>query len=481
MKSPQPFTMTIAGLDVAGVSTFPVINPATGAVFAQAPECSRQQLDDAVEAARRAFPGWAAIPFAERQRILTSLAGVLLNHLDELKLLLTQEQGKPHSDAAAEILSAARRCESTALFELSPLVFEDSPDRRGETRRVPLGVVGAIAPWNFPISLAMMKVAPALLAGNTVVLKPSPFTPLTTLRLGQLLQSILPAGVLNVVSGGDQLGSWMTTHPGIDKIGFTGSTATGRKVMASAAETLKRVTLELGGNDAAIVLPDINVQQVAEKLFWAAFRNNGQICMAAKRIYIHRDVYEPLKTALVAYANTIRVGDGSAHGVRLGPLQNLPQYRRVLGLIEDSKLNGHKFALTGEPPSGGGYFVPPIIIDNPPEDARIVQEEQFGPIMPLMVFDDIDDVVDRANASPYGLCASVWSGDVNRALEVGSRLQAGTIWVNEAHYLSPLAPFGGHKQSGLGVEGSKEVLIEYTNPQTIFVRTMPSAFGTPQG
>jgi acyl-CoA reductase-like NAD-dependent aldehyde dehydrogenase len=481
MKSIQPFMMTIGGVDVAGVSTFPVINPATGAVFAQAPECSRQQLDDAVTAARLALPNWAATPFAERQKILISLAGVLLNHVDELKLLLTQEQGKPHGDAAAEIQSAASRCKSTALFELPRLVIEDSLDRWGETRRVPLGVVGAIAPWNFPISLAMMKVAPALLAGNTVVLKPSPFTPLTTLRLGHLMQSVLPVGVLNVVSGGDELGPWMTTHPGIDKIGFTGSTGTGRKVMASSAATLKRITLELGGNDAAIVLPDINVQQIVEKLFWAAFRNNGQICMAAKRVYVHRDVYEALKIALVAYANTIRVGDGSEQDTQLGPLQNLLQYRRVLDLIEDSKRNGHKFALAGDPPSSSGYFVHPTIIDNPPEDARIVQEEQFGPIMPLMVFDDIDDVVDRANSSPYGLCASIWSGDVDRALEIGSRLQVGTIWVNEAHYLSPFAPFGGHKQSGLGVEGSKEVLLEYTNAQTIFVRKTSLASTTPRG
>jgi acyl-CoA reductase-like NAD-dependent aldehyde dehydrogenase len=478
MKPLQPFLMTIAGLDVAGASTFAVINPATGAAFAQAPECSREQLDDAVAAARRASSSWAAIPFAERQQVLISLADLLTDYVDELKLLLTQEQGKPHSDAAAEILSAAKRCRSTAQFEYPPMVVEDSPDRWGETRRVPLGVVGAIAPWNFPISLAMMKVAPALLAGNTVVLKPSPFTPLTTLRVGQLMQSVLPAGVLNVVAGGDALGPWMTTHPGIDKIGFTGSTETGRNVMASSAATLKRVTLELGGNDAAIVLPDIDIHETVEKLFWAAFRNNGQICMAAKRVYVHRDVYKPLMTALVVYAKTIRVGDGAEPGTRLGPLQNLPQYQRVLDLIEDSKANGYRFALAADPPTDGGYFVPPTIIDNPPEDSRIVQEEQFGPIMPLIVFDDIDDVVDRANASQYGLCASIWSGDADKALEIGSRLQAGTIWVNEAHYLSPYAPFGGHKQSGLGIEGSKEVLLEYTNAQTIFVRKAPPASAT---
>jgi aldehyde dehydrogenase (NAD+) len=395
---------------------------------------------------------------------------VLAANVDGLHRLLTREQGKPHADAQGDVLGGAYWCQAASTLEMPVTVVEDTAERRGETRHVPIGVVGAIAPWNFPVLLAFFKLAPALLAGNTVVLKPSPFTPLTTLKIGELLRGHLPDGVLNVVSGGDALGPWMTSHPGIDKISFTGSTATGRKVMASAAESLKRVTLELGGNDAAIVLPDVDVAAVAEQLFWAAFRNTGQICIATKRMYVHKDVYEPLKAALVDYARTVKMGDGAEQGTQMGPIQNKQQYARVLELIADAKAKGYKFLIGGETSAAPGYFVPISIIDNPPENARIVQEEQFGPVLPLMKFDDVEEAIARANASDYGLGASVWSADEGKALEVGRRLQAGTVWINETQHLSPLAAFGGHKQSGLGTEGALEGLLEYTNTQTTFVR-----------
>jgi aldehyde dehydrogenase (NAD+) len=468
------FTMTIGGEAVAGGASLAVVNPANGREFARAPDCSRETLDAAVAAARAAFPAWAATPHAERQTLVGSIAGVLGANADGLKRLLTREQGKPHGDAAGDVLGAAYWCQAAASLIPPVTVVEDSPERRGETRHVPIGVVGAIAPWNFPVLLAFFKIAPALVAGNTVVLKPSPFTPLTTLKIGELLRGVLPAGVLNVVSGGDSLGPWMTGHPGIDKISFTGSTQTGRKVMASAAASLKRVTLELGGNDAAIVLPDVDVEAVAEQLFWAAFRNAGQICIATKRMYVHKDVYEPLKAALVAYASTVKVGDGAEQGTQIGPIQNHQQYARVLELIEDAKARGYTFLIGGERSSAPGYFVPISIIDNPPEDARIVQEEQFGPVLPLLKFDEVDEAVERANASDYGLGASVWSADTDKALAVAARLQAGTVWVNESQHLSPLAAFGGHKQSGLGVEGGLEGLLEYTNAQTTFVKKTPA-------
>jgi len=467
------FTMTIGGVAAAGTSSFGVVNPANELEFAWAPDCSREELDQAVAAARAAFPGWAATPYAERQRLVASIAGVLNANIDGLKRLLTREQGKPHNDAASDVLGAAYWCHATSSLELPVTVVEDTADRYGETRHVPIGVVGAIAPWNFPVLLAFFKVAPALLAGNTLILKPSPFTPLTTLKIGELLREVLPPGVFNVISGGDSLGPWMTSHPGVDKISFTGSTQTGRKVMASAAESLKRVTLELGGNDAAIVLPDIDVAAVAEQLFWAAFRNSGQICIATKRMYVHKDVYEPLKAALVAYAKTVQVGDGAEQGTRLGPIQNHQQYARVIELIEDAKAKGYTFLIGGERSAAPGYFVPISIIDNPPEDSRIVQEEQFGPVLPLLKFDHVDEAVARANASDYGLGASIWSADTDAALAVGARLQAGTVWINESQYLSPLAAFGGHKQSGLGVEGGLKGLLEYTNVKTTFFKKAP--------
>ena len=467
MNFDTDFKMLIGGNLVAGAATFDVVNPATAAVIAQAPDAGADDLDAAVAAARSAFPAWAATPISERKAKLNELANAIFASLDGLKRLLTSEQGKPHADAEFEIGGSAMWLQGAAMLDLPVTVNEDTPERYSETRHVPLGVVGAIAPWNFPMVLAMFKLGPALLAGNTVVLKPSPFTPLTTLKFGELAQAILPAGVLNVISGGDHLGPLMTEHPGFDKISFTGSTQTGRRVMASAAPTLKRVTLELGGNDPAIVMGDVDVEKVAEQLFWAAFGNNGQICIATKRMYVHKDVYEPLKHALVAYAATVKVGDGAEQGTRLGPINNRPQYERVLGLIQDAKDKGYDFLVGGTSADVPGFFVPVTIIYNPPEDSRIVQEEQFGPVLPLIKFDDYDDVIARANATEYGLGASVWGADEDKAFDLAQRIASGTVWVNETQHLSPLAAFGGMKQSGVGVEGGIEGLLEYTATQTL--------------
>jgi len=461
------FHMTIGGKPVFSDSLFDVLNPATEQVLAQAPDATRDHLDSAVAAARAAFPGWAATPIAERRALIDKLGDAVIAHAEDFKRLLTAEQGKPHADAFNEVMGAGLWLKGAATLDLPVTVNEDSADRYSETRRVPIGVVGAIAPWNFPMVLAMFKVGPALLAGNTMVLKPSPFTPLTTLKFGELAATILPPGVLNVVTGGDRLGPWLTEHPGIDKVSFTGSTATGRRVMQSASATLKRVTLELGGNDAAIVLPDADVEALAEQLFWAAFTNNGQICIATKRMYVHRDVYDPLKDALVAYARTVQIGDGAQQGVRLGPINNSLQYKRVLDLIRDARDKGYRFLLGGEAADTPGYFVPITILDNPPEDSRIVQEEQFGPILPLLRFDDVDEVIERVNASEYGLGASIWTGDPDAAMDLAARIASGTVWINETQHLTPLAAFGGMKQSGLGIEGGTEGLTEYTNAQTI--------------
>ena len=474
-KFDEDFTMTIGGEAVAGAASFNVLNPANETVVGVAPDCSREQLDQVVAAARKAFPGWAATPFAERQKAVQAMASVLFANADPLKRLLTAEQGKTLDAAGADVMGGGFWLQQTSTLELPETVNEDSETRKSITRHVPLGVVGAIAPWNFPILLACFKLGPALLAGNTVVLKPSPFTPLTTLKVGELLRGVLPPGVLNVVSGGDNLGPWMTSHPGIDKISFTGSTATGRKVMASASDTLKRVTLELGGNDAAIVMGDIDVKKTAQDLFWAAFGNSGQICIATKRMYVHKDVYEPLKAALVEYANTVKVGDGAEQGTQLGPIQNKPQFDRVVSLIQDAKDKGYKFLTGGVPENDKGYFVPVTILDNPPEDSRIVQEEQFGPVLPLLKFDDVNEVIGLANASEYGLGASVWSADAEKALAIGQQLQAGTVWINETQHLSPLASFAGHKQSGSGIENGLDGLLEYTAAQTITVKKAAAA------
>jgi aldehyde dehydrogenase (NAD+) len=319
--------------------------------------------------------------------------------------------------------------------------------------------------------MAIQKIAPAMLSGCTIVLKPSPFTPLTTLRIAELIAGVVPPGVVNIITGEDDLGPLMTGHPDIDKITFTGSTATGKKIMEGASADLKRITLELGGNDASIVLPDADPKKVAEQLFWSSFSNAGQICVAAKRVYIHEDIYDELSAAIVEYAKTVRVGDGSEQGTGVGPIQNKKQYERVLELIEDAKSNGYKFLVGGDvDPSGSGYYVPITILDNPPEDARIVAEEQFGPVMPLMKFSSDDEVIARANNSEYGLAGAVWTKDTERGVKIAEQLETGTVWINEFLHLSPFAPFGGHKQSGFGAEYGIEGLKEFTYSQVITVK-----------
>lgn len=470
MSADMTFTMTINGKAVSGTETFGVENPALAEVFAQAPNCTQAELDEAVAAARAALPAWRKTPIAKRREMMQAIAGTIAQHAEELARLLTREQGKPFEQAMGDVLGGAHWFVETAKLDIPEVVSQDDEERYAVTRYEPIGVVAAIVPWNFPIILAAFKLAPALLAGNTIVLKPAPTTPLTTLRIGELIRDILPPGVMNVVSGDDRLGPWLTGHAGINKISFTGSTQTGRKVMEGASKDLKKVTLELGGNDAAIVMPDVNVEAVAQQLFWAAFQNTGQICIATKRMYVHKDIYEPLKKALVDYAKTVKVGDGSQQGTQIGPIQNKAQYQRVLDLIQDSKDKGYKFLIGGEAATAPGYFVPVTILDNPPEDARIVQEEQFGPVLPLMSFDNVDEVVGRANDSIYGLGASVWSADLEAAQLLADRLETGTVWINETQHLSPHAVFGGAKQSGIGGEGGEHGLLEFCQPKTTFIR-----------
>lgn len=465
------YSLTIGGKAVMTADRLDVINPATGAVIGRAPHATREHLDEAVAAARRAFPVWRDLPRTERERCLKAAAAVLVEHADALMRLLTSEQGKPHEEAMVEIMGAAHWLTAFAGMEIPVKVNEDGPERLSETRRVPVGVVAGISPWNFPVLLSFWKIAPALAAGNALVLKPSPFTPLTMLRIGELLRGIFPPGVLNIINGDDALGPRMTAHPGFDKISFTGSTATGKRVMASAATDLKRVTLELGGNDAAIVLPDVDIEQTAKALFWAAFRNSGQICIAAKRLYVHADIYEPLTRALVDYARGVRLGNGAEQETQLGPVQNAMQFARVAELIDDSKAEGHDFLLGGEiDRDQPGYFIPVTIIGNPPETSRIVQEEPFGPVLPILKFDDLEDAIARANASDYGLAGSVWTKDIALAGEIARRLETGTVWINEVQHVTPFQPFAGHKQSGIGVENGLSGLLEYTVAQTVTVK-----------
>jgi len=460
------FAMLINGQLVQGDLSMEVVNPATEGLVALAPRASKRQLDAAVHAANAAFPAWSRTSIAHRREVLLRIAEVVETHADTLGRILTQEQGKPFAEAVQEVRGAAGLFRRIADMDLPVRIIEDSVGRRVEAHHRPLGVVAAIVPWNFPIALLAFKVPPALLAGNTLVIKPAATTPLSTLKFGELISGIVPPGVVNIIADANDLGAALSAHPDIRKISFTGSTATGKKVMAGAADTLKRVTLELGGNDAAIVLDDADPKEVAPKIFQQAFRNSGQICVAVKRVYAHDAIYDELCEEPSKLADAAIVGDGLEQGVQIGPLQNRAQFERVCGLLEDARQRG-KIIAGGIVPELPGYFIRPTIVRDIDDGARLVEEEQFGPVLPVMKFVGVDDAIRRANNSPWGLGGSVWSSDSNRALEVASHLESGTVWINSHGALAPHIPFGGSKQSGIGVEFGEEGLAEFTQLQVI--------------
>lgn len=460
------FNLLIGGRQVAGDLTMPVINPATEQVLAQCPRASKAQLDQAVAAAKAAFPGWAATPIEKRRALIVRMAETIETNAAELARLLTSEQGKPLDDATGEVMGMAGFFRYLGSLDLPMKVIEDSGERRVEAHRRPLGVVGCIIPWNYPLLILGFKLPPALLAGNTLVIKPAPTTPLSTLRFAELVADILPPGVLNVIADANDLGGEMTAHPDIRKISFTGSTATGQKVMASAAQTLKRITLELGGNDASIVLDDADPKKIAPGVFEGAFQNSGQVCLAIKRLYVHESIYDQMCDELVRIANDTIVDDGSKQGTKLGPLQNKMQYEKVKGFLDAARKDG-KIVAGGEAMDRPGYFIKPTIVRDIKEGARLVDEEQFGPVLPVIKYSDQDDVIRRANGTTYGLGASVWSSDKKRAHDVASRLEAGTVWINKHLDMAPHIPFGGAKQSGIGVEFAEEGLAEFTQLQVI--------------
>ena len=458
--------LLIDGVLEDAVLTRDVINPATEEPVGQSPCADFEQLDRAVRAAHTAFPAWAATSLATRAAVLRTMADAIDEHADDLARLLTLEQGKPLAAARFEVQRTAMTFRYFA--GLTPLdhVDSDGEGRMLRRRRKPLGVVAAIVPWNFPLLLMANKVPPALLAGNTVVLKPAPSTPLTTLLFGALVKDLLPPGVLNVLSDDGPLGAALTTHPLVRKISFTGSTETGKRVMAGAAADLKRITLELGGNDAAIVLADADVKTTAAGVFAGAFRNSGQLCAAVKRVYVHDSIYDAMCGELATLADAAIVGDGLEQGTEFGPIQNRAQYDRVRGLIEDARGTGTIISGAAAVPERG-YFVRPTIVRDIADGTRLVDEEQFGPVLPVLRYDEVDDAVGRANATPYGLGASVWSSDRAGALEVAARIDSGVVWINRHPDLAPHLPFSGAKHSGIGIEMGPEGLAEFSQYQLI--------------
>ncbi|MBR1220918.1 aldehyde dehydrogenase family protein [Bradyrhizobium sp. U87765 SZCCT0131] len=455
------YRLLIGGRLVDGDSSMDVIDPATEEVLAVCPRGSVAQMDAAVAAAKAAFPAWARRPIGERRAMLEALAGAIEAKQGDLARLLTQEQGKPLAEAAAEIIYTCAFIRHLSGLDLPVKVIEDNETRRVEQHRLPLGVVGAIIPWNFPVLIAAFKIPPALLAGNTVVIKPAPTTPLTTLKIGELMAGIFPAGVVNIVTDQNDLGGHLTQHPDVAKISFTGSSATGQKVMVSAASTLKRLTLELGGNDAAIVLPGADPEVVAPGIFGGAFMNAGQVCLAIKRAYVHESIYDDVVDRLAKLADSAVVDNGLQQGATIGPLQNRMQYEKVKTFLADAKADG-RIVAGGEVEDRPGFFIRPTIVADIDDTSRLVREEQFGPILPVVKYSDPEDALTRANASPWGLGGSVWGKDREQTRDIALRMESGTAWINKHLDFGPNIPFGGAKQSGMGVEFAEEGLAEFT-------------------
>jgi len=466
------FTMIINGQQSQSTQYCDVINPATGEAFAQYQQGSVDDLNQAVASAKTAFKSWSQTSSAERKEKMLALASALEANMPELMALITQETGKPMAGlnnvgSGMEVGGSIAWTQMTAELELAVDVVQDNDDARIEVHRKPLGVVGSITPWNWPLMIAIWHIIPALRTGNTVVIKPSELTPLSTLRFVELANEILPAGVLNVVTGEGDVGHALTTHKDVSKIIFTGSTPTGKNIMSSSAINLKRLTLELGGNDAGIVLPDVDVKSTANQLFSACFHNNGQTCAALKRVYVHESIYEEICQEMAQLAKQVTVGNGLDEGVELGPIQNAKQLQVVIDLAEDAKACGGRFLSGGNKIAGEGYFFEPTIVADLTDGCRLVDEEPFGPIVPIIKYSDVDAVIAKANENDAGLGGSIWSADVAKATELAKRMECGSVWINTHGAIQPNAPFGGIKQSGFGVEFGLYGLEEYTSIQTL--------------
>ena len=462
--------LLIDGALVDGATTIDVINPATGKAFAKSPKADVTQAEAAIAAAKRAFPAWAALPFPDRAKKVGAFAAAIEARKDEFARLVTMEVGKPIVEAGFEVAETIHALQFFASQDLQPKVLRDNAEELIIEQRYPQGVVAAITPWNFPLALLSYKIGAALVAGNTVISKPAPTTPLTTLLLGEIASEFFPAGVFQTLVDENELGPLLTSHPDIAHVSFTGSTPTGKKVLGSAADTLKRFTLELGGNDAAIVLDDIDVKEMAPKIFFAAFINAGQVCFATKRIYAPRAMVEELAAELGRLADEAIVGDGLDQGTTIGPIQNKTQYDKVMGFIESAREEGGTFVAGGYAMEGDGYFIRPTIVTGLAHDARLVREEQFGPVLPILPYDSVEEAIRYANEMEYGLGGIIWTGDAERGAEVASKIETGTIWVNRHLVLPKDIPFGGAKQSGIGVQNGIEGIEDFTQRRVLNVK-----------
>lgn len=447
-----------------------ILDAATREVIGRAPEQTVADLEAAIARAKAAQPAWEALGHEKRTELLLKAADAIDANAEPLARLLSREQGKPLNgpNARFELGGCSAWLRSAATTPLEPEQLVNDESGRAELIYRAVGVVGAIGPWNWPLMIAIWQIGPSLRMGNTVVAKPSGNTPLSVLAMFSVMNDVLPDDVLIGISGRGDVGARLAEHPDIGKVMFTGSTETGRKIVESSASNLARLTLELGGNDAGIVLPSADPAAIAEGLFWGAFINTGQTCAAMKRLYVHDSIYEDVLTALKDVAEKMPMGPGLDENNVLGPLQNHGQFDIVSGLVEDAKASGGRVITGGSPATElGELFYPATIIADVKDGVRLVDEEQFGPALPVIKYSNVEDAIASANALEVGLGASVWAATREEALPIAARLQAGTVWINMHGGLHPQIPFGGVKASGYGLEFGREGLKSVAVPQVI--------------
>ena len=466
----ETYDALLASITPDSGDTRTILDPATGTPVGEAPVHTVEDLETAIETAAAAQPAWAALGHDARSAALLKAADAVERSAEELARLLSREQGKPLNgpNARFEVGACAAWLRATAATPLEPETVVDDGETYAELHYRPIGVVGAIGPWNWPMMITVWQIAPALRMGNAVVVKPSEYTPLSVLALVKVINEELPEGLLTVVSGGRDVGARLAGHPAIGKVMFTGSTTTGKAIIRSSADTIKRLTLELGGNDAGIVLPDADPAAIAEGLFWGAFINNGQTCAALKRLYVHDDIYDAVCEELTKVAAAMPMGVGLDENNVLGPLQNRAQYDIVAGLVEEARDSGARILLGGNPDTDQpGHFYPATLVADIDNSNPLVTEEQFGPALPIIRYSTVDEAISMANGLDVGLGASVWSPNVAEARRVAARLEAGTVWINKHGAVDPRVPFGGAKQSGYGLEFGVEGLKALGVPQII--------------
>lgn len=448
------------------------IDPATGEVIANVPVATPEELEDAVNRAEAAQVAWAKLSHAERSDYLNKAADAIEASAEALAVLLSREQGKPLNgpNARFEVGACAGWLRANAAIELEPEVLVEDDTMRSEMHYDPIGIVGAISPWNWPMMISVWQWAPSLRMGNTVVSKPASSTTLSVLGLAAVMNEVLPADVLTVVPADSKVGAALSRHPKIGKIMFTGSTEVGKIIARDAADSIARLTLELGGNDAGIVLPGTDVKSMAEDIFWGAFINTGQTCAALKRLYVHESDYDALVEALVEVAKNMPMGNGLDEQNVLGPLQNKGQYDVVSKLVDAARDSGATILLGGNPDeSKPGYFYPTTLVGDIDNDNPLVAEEQFGPALPIVKYTDLEQAIEWANGLDVGLGSSVWGTDTAHAVEVAKRLEAGTTWINGHGGIDPRVPFGGSKNSGYGLEFGAAGLKAVAQPHVITI------------